>query len=225
MRSIVLFSKAPIPGKVKTRLTSTISPHESAALHESFVIDTLTEMSVLKNTSLFLACHPTCEDPFFLKMEERFHLKRFQQKGQTLGERMENAFHYLRSRGYKKVVILGTDSPTLSGKLVEKAFHSLANHDLVLGPSLDGGYYLIAISGEVPHVFDGINWGTDSVFKDTLNKANNLDLKIHILPFWYDVDTIKELRFLSIHLAGMDNEVCVETRNALAKIGKTVYYP
>ncbi|MDH3974811.1 MAG: TIGR04282 family arsenosugar biosynthesis glycosyltransferase [Deltaproteobacteria bacterium] len=225
MHSIILFAKAPVPGKVKTRLTTNLSPHQSAALHESFVIDTLMEMSVIKDADTFLACHPTSEDPFFLSLEKRFHLNRFEQRGQNLGERMKNAFHHLKSQGYDKIVIIGSDSPTLSGSIVEEAFESLEKHDLVLGPSLDGGYYLIAISGEVPEIFNGIQWGGDTVFEDTFNKAKSLGLDMHILPFWYDVDTIKELRFLSIHLAGLDDRVCVETRNVLARIGKTVCYP
>jgi len=225
MRSIALFAKAPVPGKVKTRLTTDLSPHESAALHKSFVIDTLTEMSALSNVDIFLACHPTSDDPFFLSLDKRFKLRSLSQKGKNLGERMKNSFHDLKALGYEQVVLIGSDSPTLSGNVVEEAFRSLEKCDLVLGPSLDGGYYLIGLSREIPDIFGDIEWGSNSVFKDTCNKAKALGLNMHTLPFWYDVDTVRELRFLSIHLSGLDKEVCVETRMTLSKMGKSINYP
>lgn len=221
MSAIVMFSKATEPGKVKTRLTSHMSDLEAAFFHEAFVLDTLDSLSALNNSDRYLACHPDKEHSFFKELEESFDIKPFNQRGEDLGKRMKNAFLYLRGEGHKEIVIIGSDSPTLPVEILNEAFQRLKKDELVIGPSLDGGYYLIGISGNVPDLFSGIDWGTDKVFEETLKKAKDSGLDFSVLPFWYDIDTIKELRFMKIHLDSMNEERCTRTREMIERLKET----
>lgn len=222
MPSIVMFSKAPEPGKVKTRLATHMSDIEAASFHEAFVLDTLDTLAVIEDAKIYIACHPDKEHLFFKEIEESFDIKIFNQRGDDLGERMKNAFHYLRKMGHKEILVIGSDSPTLPAEILNEAFDSLKKDELVVGPSLDGGYYLIGISGKIPDLFAGIEWGTDKVFDETLKRAKESNLNFALLPFWYDIDTINELRFLSIHLNDLDNSKYVRTRLMIKNlIGKS----
>ena len=221
MSSIVMFSKAPEPGKVKTRLASHMSDLEAASFHEAFVLDTIDTLAGIEDTKKYLACHPDREHVFFQELEESFDIKTFNQEGKDLGERMGNAFRYLRKMGHKEIVIIGSDSPTLPSEILDEAFERLKGNDLVVGPSIDGGYYLIGISGKVPDLFSGIGWGTDNVFDETLKKAKESRLDFSLLPFWYDIDTINELRFMQIHLDAMNDGSCVRTREMIKRLKET----
>ena len=112
---------------------------------------------------------------------------------------MRSAFADRFEEGYKKVVIIGSDSPSLPGCYIDKAF--AANKDLVLGPSTDGGYYLIAMTGKVFEVFAGVAWGTEKVLEETLKKVKDANISLELLPVWYDVDLPEDLAFLKTHLA------------------------
>ena len=221
MRSIVMLSKAPEPGKVKTRLASHMSDLEAALLQEAFVLDTLGSLACIEDTKKYLACHPDKNHIFFKEIEENFVVTTFNQAGQDLGERMENAFRYLRDQGHKEIVVIGSDSPTLPVEILNDAFQRLKKDELVIGPSLDGGYYLIGISGKIPDLFSGIEWGTDKVFEETLKKLKENKLDFSLLPFWYDIDTIKELRFMQIHLDAMNDGSCVRTREIIKRLKET----
>ncbi len=218
MSAIVMFSKATEPGKVKTRLTSHMSDHEAAFFHEAFVLDTLDSLSAFKNSDRYLACHPDKEHNFFKELEEDFDIKPFNQKGEDLGKRMENAFLYLRGEGHKEIVIIGSDSPTLPAEILNEAFQRLKKDELVIGPSLDGGYYLIGLSANVPDIFSDIEWGTDKVFEETLKKVKDSNTDFSVLPFWYDVDTMKELRFMAIHLDALNDCSCLRTRAMIKRL-------
>jgi len=221
MCSIVMFSKAPEPGKVKTRLTSHMSDIDAASFHEAFVLDTLDSISGLETSGRYIACHPDKEHSFFKELEEGFDIKAFNQTGEDLGERMENALRYLRDKGHKEIVIIGSDSPTLPVEIMSEAFERLKECDLVIGPSLDGGYYLIGISGKIPDLFCGITWGTDKVFEETLKKAKESKIDFSVLPFWYDIDTIKELRFMAIHLDALSDDNHIRTRELIKRLEGT----
>ena len=94
------------------------------------------------------------------------------------------------------MVIVGTDSPTLPSRFIYQAFSKLNNADFVLGPCKDGGYYLIGLKKPVKELFEDIDWGTNKVFNQTLKKAKLLNLQIRVLPCWYDIDTIDDLKRL-----------------------------
>jgi rSAM/selenodomain-associated transferase 1 len=199
--ALVVFAKAPIPGQVKTRLCPPLTPDEAATLHGSFVLDMLerTKTATVQfklPLDRYLACAPASTHVFFKIMEERQGVKLIDQVGDDLGERMAQAFETLFARGYKHAMIVGTDVPSLPLEQYKQAMDLLGSHDLVLGPALDGGYYLIGLNRSIPALFAGIPWSTDQVLNMTQEKASALGLKVALLAPWRDVDTIDDLQAL-----------------------------
>lgn len=229
--ALVIFAKAPIPGQVKTRLCPPLTPDEAATLHGSFVLDTL-ERTKLVTTRLrlpidrYLACAPSSTLVFFQIMEERQTVKLIDQVGDDLGTRMQQAFDTMFAKGYQRVLIVGTDVPSLPLEHFKQALTLLETNDLVLGPALDGGYFLIGLKRAVPELFANIPWSTDRVLALTLEKATALGLKTGRLQEWRDVDTIDDLQAL-IEASALDakkpkNEQTFSSRTAgaLQLIGK-----
>ena len=118
------------------------------------------------------------------------------QVGDDLGPRMNQAFETIFARGYQRILITGTDVPTLPLDHFKQALIQLEHHDLVLGPALDGGYYLIGLKQMAPELFTGIPWSTDQVLKLTQEKAATLGLKTTLIQPWRDVDTLADLQAL-----------------------------
>ena len=199
--ALVIFAKAPIPGQVKTRLCPPLTPDEATTLHGSFVLDTLertkTAVATLKlPIDRYLACAPSATHVFFKIMEERQGVKLIDQVGADLGARMSQSFQILFSQGYRQVVLIGTDVPTLPLDHVKQALTALENHDLVLGPALDGGYYLIGLKRMAPGLFTHIPWSTDQVLRLTQEKAATIGLKTSLIQPWRDVDSLADLEAL-----------------------------
>jgi rSAM/selenodomain-associated transferase 1 len=117
-----------------------------------------------------------------------------------LGARMSQAFRQLFARGHRLAVIIGGDLPTLPLGRLRAAFSALEHKPVVLGPSADGGYYLIGLRAPQPELFEGIAWGTPQVLEQTVDRLNGLGLEAECLEPWYDVDTVEDLRFLASHL-------------------------
>lgn len=199
--ALVIFAKAPIAGQVKTRLCPPLTHDEAATLHGSFVLDMLerTKVAAAKlklPIDRYLACAPSSTLVFFQIMEERQAVKLIDQVGDDLGGRMQQAFETLFAQGYQRVFIVGTDIPSLPLDYYKQALTLLDSHDLVLGPALDGGYYLIGLKQPRPELFSNIVWSTDRVLAATQEKAANLGLTTALLPPWRDVDTIDDLKAL-----------------------------
>ena len=199
--ALVIFAKAPIPGEVKTRLCPPLTPDEAATLHGSFVLDML-ERTTLAVATLqlplhrYLACAPSSALVFFKIMEERQGVKLIDQVGEDLGARMQHAFETMFEKGYHRVCIVGTDVPSLPLDHYKQALALLETNDLVLGPALDGGYYLIGLTRAAPDLFTRIPWSTDRVLALTQERATTLGLNTALLPQWRDVDTIEDLHAL-----------------------------
>ena len=221
--ALVIFAKAPIPGQVKTRLCPPLTADEAATLHGSFVLDTLerTKAAVGKLKLPFdryLACSPSTTAVFFKIMEERQGVKLIDQVGENLGARMKHAFETMFARGYQHVLIVGTDVPSLPLEHYQQALALLDTHDLILGPALDGGYYLIGLNKPMPALFENIPWSTDRVLSLTREKADGLGMRTALLSPWRDIDTIDDLKALieasSIDAKKPKNEQSFSTRTA-----------
>jgi rSAM/selenodomain-associated transferase 1 len=229
--ALVVFAKAPIPGQVKTRLCPPLTPDEAATLHGSFVIDTLerTRTAVSKfrlRVDRYLACAPSSTLVFFKIMEERQAVTLLDQEGEDLGARMSHACDGLFRGGYQRVVLVGTDAPSLPLEYYRQAFDLLEQHDVAVGPAFDGGYYMIGFKKPVPEIFFGIPWSTDRVLALTKEKAAGLGLHIGELPPWRDVDTIEDLNVL-IEASRLDatkpkqeQSFSMRTAGALQLLGK-----
>ena len=199
--ALVVFAKAPIPGQVKTRLCPPLTSDEAAAVHGSFVLDTLerTRAAVSKfrlAVDRYLACAPSSALVFFKVMEERQAVRLLDQEGEELGTRMNRVFETLFARGYGRVVIVGTDVPSLPLESYQQAWQLLDRYDVVLGPALDGGYYVVGLKKAAPALFQDIPWSTDRVLTLTKEKAAGLGLDVGLLREWRDVDTIDDLKAL-----------------------------
>ena len=199
--ALVIFAKAPIPGEVKTRLCPPLTPDEAATLHGSFILDMLerTKFAVAKLQLPFhryLACAPSSELVFFKIMEERQGVRLLDQVGEDLGQRMHRTFVDLFAKDYTQVILVGTDVPTLPLSVYQDALTLLGKSDVVLGPALDGGYYLIGLTKPAEQLFTEIPWSTDQVLAVTQQKAKTLGLSFGLTTAWRDVDTIADLHSL-----------------------------
>ncbi len=199
---LIIFAKSPIPGKVKTRLTPKITLTKAAELYKAFIVDTVSNALKLKCEKTTIAYTPYNAEIALHRLVGR-SVNYLPQKGHSLGERMKNAFKQSFAGGAKRVVIIGTDSPTLPVSYIQKAFDILKKIPVVIGPTFDGGYYLIGLSGLNDDIFDGIGWGTSRVFDQTLTRIKSLNTQVYVLPPWYDVDTSEDLEFLRTHLLAM----------------------
>ena len=192
--ALVVFAKAPVPGQVKTRLCPPLTPDEAATLQGSLVLDMVERSKqVERKLDRWLACAPSRTHTFFRIMEERHGIRCLDQIGDNVGTRMAQTFEALFARGYRQVVMAGTDIPTLQASAFTEALARLADHDLVLGPAEDGGYYLIAMTRLQPSLFEDIPWSTNQVRALTLKKAESLGLRTAVLSVCRDLDTIEDL--------------------------------
>jgi rSAM/selenodomain-associated transferase 1 len=199
--ALVIFAKAPIPGEVKTRLCPPLTPDEAATLHGSFVLDMLerTKLAVAKLQLPFhryLACAPSSELVFFKIMEERQGVRLLDQVGTDLGQRMHHTFASLFANGYERVLLVGTDVPTLPLSVYQDALTLFGKSDVVLGPALDGGYYLIGLTKPAEQLFHEVPWSTKQVLAVTQEHAKKLGLSVGLTTPWRDVDTIADLHSL-----------------------------
>ncbi|MDP6685636.1 MAG: TIGR04282 family arsenosugar biosynthesis glycosyltransferase, partial [Candidatus Omnitrophota bacterium] len=113
-----------------------------------------------------------------------------------LGVRLSNAFQSIFKNGAKRVVVIGSDSPTIDVRVIKKAFIELKTKDCVIGPSKDGGYYLLGLSSYHKEIFQGISWSTDKVFKETLDRLNASGLSLSTLEEGFDIDTVEDLELI-----------------------------
>ena len=205
---LVVFAKAPEPGRVKTRLK--LPPHQAAKLHSAFVRDVV-ERHQKVDRSLVVWRAGDLNHPFWSELSVALAE---QPEGQ-LGTKMRHAFEVELNRS-NKVVIVGTDSPSLPPEMVDAAFLALDTHPVVLGPACDGGYYLVGARGPVPDIFPvDMPWGTESVLRRTLTCLLEQDVSCGLTPFWYDVDRPEDLLLLQTHLQTATG-IGPEPRHALA---------
>ena len=196
-----LFAKEPRPGLVKTRLASATSSAWAAKVAHAFLVDTIRRFGRIQARRA-LAFAPATAEKFFTELvDERFQLA--PQSAGDLGLRMSYFFTNEFAGGAGRVVIIGTDSPTLPVEFINRAFVELDRSDLVLGPATDGGYYLIGCRTHFPELFRNISWSSSSVLLDTAGHARDLGLSLSLLPPWYDVDTLDDWRMLQGHVAAM----------------------
>ena len=217
--AVILFTKAPVPGAVKTRLCPPLTFDEAASLHGTLVLDTIERATGLPDVTLYVAGAPDLAHPFFKVLEGRYGARLLPQEGEDLGARMSGAMQKAFSLGHRRVVLIGTDLPNLTRGHLSEAVNDLGHHDLVLGPTLDGGYYLIALSRPVPELFYGPAWSTTTVLEETKKKAANLGLSVALLPTLRDLDDLEDLNAFT-KLAGKDKGLSKRTAGALTLIGE-----
>jgi len=214
--AIIVFAKNPTPGKVKTRLGSVLGLEAAADLYGALLIDTLLRCSQ-SDAALRLYLSPTTE-PISTTVAP-FDEKRLRQRGSSLGPRMKHAFEDTFDEGYGPIVIIGSDHPTLPLSIIEHAFTELRRPDtVVIGPSHDGGYYLLGLSEPSGVLFDDMTYSHPDVFVQTVARARSAGLSVATLEPWYDVDTAQDVRQLAADLSD-DETACPNTRRWLLDAG------
>lgn len=197
--ALIVFAKVPEPGKVKTRLCPPLTPEEAAALYTAMLGDALDQYAALGlPVRLYLG-------PSEAPLPERLvppGVTVHAQRGDGLGARMQRAFLETFLAGAQRAVILGTDHPSLPSAFVAFALEAIEHPEsIVLGPSDDGGYYLLGMHSFYPALFEGMTYSHAAVFDDTVARAAATDAELTILPPWYDVDDGATLDRLRLDLA------------------------
>jgi rSAM/selenodomain-associated transferase 1 len=195
-RVLGLFAKWPQPGAVKTRLGG---PREwGARVARAFLLDTMARLARVA-TRRVLVFAPAEARGDFAELAGTWELEA-QAEG-DLGRRIERFIHGQIAGGARRVVVVGTDSPTLPVAYVEEAFAVLEEADVVLGPATDGGYYLLGCGPRLPPIFDGVAWSSDRVLAQTVERLRDPAWRLALLPPWYDVDTPGDWAMLKGHVA------------------------
>lgn len=211
-------AKSPRPGRVKTRLGPPLSPADAASLYTAFLRDTLDRVRGSMDVEVVVAYTPA-EDRDVLHARCAPALLLPQPDG-DLGARMTSIFETLCARGFRGVVAIGADTPTLPPAFVQSALVLLSRPDVdvVLGPAHDGGYYLVGLKQPQPTLFRDIPWSSDRVYAATMDRA--VEAKVHTarLPEWYDIDTGADLDRL-VREIEKDGAGCPHTRARLAEFG------
>jgi rSAM/selenodomain-associated transferase 1 len=179
----------------KTRLCPPFTPELAADLYRCLMLDTLKLMQRLETADHTVAYTPASARATFEDLApDGFRL--VLQQGAGLGERLSTALGHHFDLGYRRVAIMNSDGPTLPFAYLEEAFSGLEHADVTLGLGHDGGYYLIGMNRLHPELFQGISWSTERVIPQTLAICRHLELAVHELPRWYDVDVEPDLEHL-----------------------------
>ena len=215
--AIVVMAKEPEPGKVKTRLCPPLSPGQAADLYEAFFLDTVSLVSGIEHTDVFVAYDPDTARDYFSRIVSPA-VKCIPQGRGDLGDRLSRISHQVFLRGYRKVIILASDTPHLPQDGIRSAIARLDEIDVVLGPCDDGGYYLIGLRFRAPTLFAGIPWSTSQVLDRTIQRAQEAGMTWELLLPGYDIDTWEDAERLSKDLEGnaaSDSDRCLRTKKAL----------
>ncbi len=192
----VQFAKAPLPGRVKTRLSGVLSEAQCVSLHKALTRHTAATLlaSRLCPTELWAGSEP--EHPFFKQLSENFGLPLYRQSEGDLGQRLFAATTAVLSRA-KGVILVGSDCPQFDTAYLRRAVTALASGaEAVIGPARDGGYVLLGLSRPSPAPFTDIDWGTEKVLRQTCERLDTLAWQYAKLPALADIDRPEDLRYL-----------------------------
>lgn len=187
---LLVFAKAPVVGKVKTRLHSVLGEEGAASFHEQLVSDCMDKLLTAKLAPVELWCSPDIRHPFFQKQT----VPLFKQKGDDLGMKMGNALRGALTR-CEQALLLGTDSPSLTENILKTGLNGLQEGlDAVIVPAEDGGYVAIGMRRVEDELFEDIDWGSNRVYEQTVNKLNRLGWNWRELETCWDIDRPDDLK-------------------------------
>jgi hypothetical protein len=208
-------AREPRPGAVKTRLATAIGEGQAAVLYEAFLHDTVAACRTAGvDLAISYARDATSASAYFSSTFSA--LRCTQQPDAGFGARLASAMQAAFASGASRVAIIGSDIPHVSPAWLTDAFAQLGDHDVVLGPTLDGGYYLIAMDAPQPGLFEDIDWSSGREFDQTLKRAASLDLRVAFTETTFDIDDERDLVRLRQLIANERPLVCPATALALA---------
>lgn len=190
---VLIFVKYPEPGKVKTRLAKNIGSENAALLYRNMAESIIYDLSKLTDYTKIIFFDPPERRNDVMRWLKFNGLSFVAQEGNSLGENMSNAFSHAFSLGAAKAVVIGTDCPQITTQTIVKAFANLETSEVVIGPSYDGGYYLLGLRRLIPELFYDIDWSTNLVFDQTMKRLRHNGIKSECLEMLRDVDTVEDL--------------------------------
>jgi rSAM/selenodomain-associated transferase 1 len=209
--ALIIMAKEPAVGSTKTRLTPPLSPEQAAALYEALLKDTIALSASMKGINLTIAVTPSDATGYFERIRPpEAHL--LPVDCEHIGDCLSQVISHLLKKGHPKVCALNSDGPSLPPEHIQRAFDLLNDHDVVLGPNEDGGYYLVGLKQLHTEIFTGIPWSTSQVLPKTLEKVKVLGLRAALLTPWYDVDSATDVVRLQRELESLPLDRLVHTR-------------
>jgi rSAM/selenodomain-associated transferase 1 len=197
-RTLVVMAKAPRPGRVKTRLTESLPSSAVTALYRCLLEDTLALAKSLTGVEVVVLCPESDQDDL-----AKLFLNTVQvvaQQGHGLAAGLTSVFRHFTAIGRRRVIAFNSDSPHLAPSVLDNAFEILATHDVVVGPTHDGGYYLVGAKAAHPSLFEGDGLGTKSALDRLLTRTKVLGLATGFTESFYDIDVASDLLLLGEEL-------------------------
>lgn len=194
-----MFAKYWQPGNVKTRLAVEIGEEAAAEVYRSFLKTAVDHLQSLPSPRLVFS--PEDREADFRELIAETPWTLVPQGDGDLGQRMHRFFERAFADGFQHVTLIGSDTPSLPRSYLHQAEALLRWHDLVLGPSADGGYYLVGARDRTPPIFQEISWSTPQVWRQTIGRLQRHGVRYAVLPTWYDVDTLSDLARLQREIA------------------------
>lgn len=187
--ALIIFVRNPVLGKVKTRIAATLGNEKALAVYKCLLAHTCRIVSGLEVSNHIFYADGVTQNDIWEGVEK------YEQVGNDLGEKMNNAFVQLFDKGFRKIVIIGSDCMELSADILDLAFEKLDIFDMVIGPAKDGGYYLLGMNAPHLDVFENIDWSTNRVLDQTMQIMHRNNLLIRLLPELNDVDKAEDINF------------------------------
>jgi uncharacterized protein len=197
-RVLVIMAKAPRPGEVKTRLASSLSPAAVTAFYCCLLEDTLALAHSLGDVEVAIMCPKTDVNDLAQLASSKASV--VAQKGEGLAAGLSSVFAHFAEDHQRRTIAFNSDSPHLPRSVLEDAFETLAAHDVVVGPTHDGGYYLVGAKASHPALFAGDGLGTDSALERLLSRTRALKLSVGFADPFYDIDVADDLTRLAAEL-------------------------
>ena len=194
MNRLIVMTKYPEPGQTKTRLIPALGVGGAAKLHRRLVIHTAKTIGSFNSEIHYSGGNQR------LMYDWLGYFKYVSQSDGDLGDRMKQAFQLGFDEGCDRIVMIGTDCPAIDEALIDRAFLALNKTDVIFGPAVDGGYYLIGLRKQILELFSNISWSTASVLQDSLAIVNDLDLSYELLEILPDIDRPEDLQYLDAEI-------------------------
>jgi hypothetical protein len=212
---LIIIAKQPQVGTTKTRLSPPLTLSAAAELFEALLLDTIDLASGIIGLDLAVAVTPPESIPYFERVTPTGTLL-LPVTCPDIGDCLTQVFEQLFQMGYPQVLAFNSDGPSLPGEYIQQALQLLDDHDVVYGPSEDGGYYLVGLEALHPQLFTDIEWSTPNVLPGSLAKADADHLRVALLPTWYDVDTAAGLQRLLHETRTLPDNQLVHVRQFFA---------
>jgi uncharacterized protein len=220
--ALVIMAKAPRPGEVKTRLAQSFPLSDVTAFYRCLLQDTMTLALSLGTAEVAIMCPAT--DVENLARMAGHAVRVVAQKGKGLAAGLTSVFSHFTAAGCQRVVAFNSDTPHLPASILQSAFDALAACELVVGPTHDGGYYLVGATASYPGLFDGDGMGTATALEALTARAHDLNLSVHLTDPFYDIDVATDLSRLAAELR-IDPGRAPRTASWLAEWGRALAEP